>query len=46
MWVKNDGIPPSMTKYFQEELEAAMQGETKLFSFRPYWSIFNMGHVV
>jgi len=27
----HDGIPPSMTKYFHEEIESSLQGEAKLF---------------
>jgi len=36
-----DGIPPSMAKHFHEEIELSLQGEVKLFSFRPQWSIFS-----
>jgi len=30
-----------MDKHFHEEMESSLQGETKLFSFRPQWSIFS-----
>jgi len=40
----HDGTSPSMAKHFHEEIESSLQGEAKLFSFRPQWSMAKHFH--